>query len=495
MKTCSCNWIEEGNNGQFFIVQCHEKIWEGSGIYCIFHDPSPKKDSRLFEQKLREKIDNKDFNFQKYCFPEDWSFSDIEFNKSTSFLQTRFLGAVSFCNVVFQRDADFRGTIFQENANFSRSTFQKADFRTAKFQKDGDLSGTIFKGRVDFRNATFQEKSFFSEAIFQDVDFRDARFQDNVYFSRAIFQGKGSFMRCVFEKCASFFEAKFQGIMFFNYARFQEVASFGLSKFEEDAYFRETMLNYASFWRAIIEGDFDFTPQQIEDLDLRNAQFRFRGHVSADLSRARFHGAFLENVAFDSQRLPREIWEDNHMTDENLSFRELEAIYRNLKQNMQRHGDYSKAGELYFKEMECRKEAMKEKRFSLDWFRSFGYSILKWTCGYGEKPFWVIRNSLFVILLGAVLFFFCGVARVGAEIQPEEDPYMIDYSLDSLNLCITTFKDFGYCVYYSVVTFTTLGYGDIHPLGWSHIFASFEAFIGAFFMALFVLVFGRKMMR
>jgi hypothetical protein len=47
-----------------------------------------------------------------------------------------------------------------------------------------------------------------------------------------------------------------------------------------------------------------------------------------------------------------------------------------------------------------------------------------------------------------------------------------------------------------VVTFTTLGYGDIHPLGFSsHAIAFSEAFIGAFFIALFVVVFARKMMR
>ena len=40
----------------------------------------------------------------------------------------------------------------------------------------------------------------------------------------------------------------------------------------------------------------------------------------------------------------------------------------------------------------------------------------------------------------------------------------------------------------SVVTFTTLGYGDIHPLGYSRLVASIEAFIGVLFMALFVVL-------
>ncbi|MBU7045430.1 MAG: two pore domain potassium channel family protein, partial [Theionarchaea archaeon] len=101
-----------------------------------------------------------------------------------------------------------------------------------------------------------------------------------------------------------------------------------------------------------------------------------------------------------------------------------------------------------------------------------------------------------VILLVAVLFFFSGVARVGADIPSVSNPYIIDYSLDCLSPSWTMLTDFYYCFYYSVVTFTTLGYGDIHPIGHlSHAIAFSEAFTGAFFIALFVVVFARKMMR
>ena len=50
------------------------------------------------------------------------------------------------------------------------------------------------------------------------------------------------------------------------------------------------------------------------------------------------------------------------------------------------------------------------------------------------------------------------------------------------------------CLYFSAITFTTLGYGDFRPLeGWGRILAGSEAFIGAFMMALFVYTFARKM--
>ncbi|WP_461863073.1 potassium channel family protein, partial [Thermococcus sp.] len=50
-------------------------------------------------------------------------------------------------------------------------------------------------------------------------------------------------------------------------------------------------------------------------------------------------------------------------------------------------------------------------------------------------------------------------------------------------------------LYYSLVTFTTLGYGDMHPTGWLKALSAIEALTGAVFMALIVAVIARKWMR
>ena len=57
--------------------------------------------------------------------------------------------------------------------------------------------------------------------------------------------------------------------------------------------------------------------------------------------------------------------------------------------------------------------------------------------------------------------------------------------------------------YFSVVTFTTLGFGDLYPnstkgfleIPWFRVLAALEAFIGAFMMALFVVVASKRIMR
>jgi len=58
---------------------------------------------------------------------------------------------------------------------------------------------------------------------------------------------------------------------------------------------------------------------------------------------------------------------------------------------------------------------------------------------------------------------------------------------------LATFFD---CLYFSIVTATTLGYGDLRPRpGLFYFIASAEAILGSFMWALLIVVFARKYMR
>jgi hypothetical protein len=47
-------------------------------------------------------------------------------------------------------------------------------------------------------------------------------------------------------------------------------------------------------------------------------------------------------------------------------------------------------------------------------------------------------------------------------------------------------ETFGACLYFSVITITTVGYGDLVPLPQARVFAAFEALTGYVYMALFI---------
>jgi hypothetical protein len=87
-----------------------------------------------------------------------------------------------------------------------------------------------------------------------------------------------------------------------------------------------------------------------------------------------------------------------------------------------------------------------------------------------------------------------GETRLFGENLPTHNIPNILFKL--YNLSLTDLANIGRYFYFSVVTFTTLGYGDlrpVHPI--SHLISSIEAFVGMFMMALFVLTFGRKWRR
>jgi hypothetical protein len=153
-------------------------------------------------------------------------------------------------------------------------------------------------------------------------------------------------------------------------------------------------------------------------------------------------------------------------------YKDAEGSYRRIKHSLSNEGDYEKAGEFYIREMRMKRKRYKEQKRYRTWIALWIYAL---TTGYGEKWRNVVMTALAIVLIYAVAYY-----AVGA-ISPTGDS---GYS-----------PDFRECLYFSIVTFTTLGYGDYAPITQYQLLAVSEAFIGAFSIALFVLVFGRKVMR
>lgn len=154
MGNCSYTWEElDEEKGGLVEKRCPEEIWKGSDKFCIFHDPSPEKDTELFQQKLKEKLSKKNYNFAGNCFPEEADFGNIEFKDNAHFGEATFLG-VYFGGATFQGDADFSGATFQD-AEFGEAIFKSAIFYEVT-SRDAIFIDSTFQGTADFFKATFQ---------------------------------------------------------------------------------------------------------------------------------------------------------------------------------------------------------------------------------------------------------------------------------------------------------------------------------------------------
>ncbi|MDD2689081.1 MAG: ion channel [Candidatus Omnitrophica bacterium] len=120
--------------------------------------------------------------------------------------------------------------------------------------------------------------------------------------------------------------------------------------------------------------------------------------------------------------------------------------------------------------------ANKEKRRRAGWKMIFElitltFSSLLW--GYGERPARAFFTAIFLVFLTALFYTQGQLARGEAVFNP------------------TFFEAF----YFSAVTFTTVGFGDITPVGFNKLIVIIEAFCGLFVIPVFIIGLSRKYLR
>lgn len=426
----------------------HENLEDND--YCIFHLQDDNKNVDEFNKKIKEILETEEdsINFNGFYFPPN---------------------ADSFKNVTFKGYTDFNNAQFKEIADFSNVTFEgTADFRNAKFKEEATFFHAVIDGYAIFIDVTFSREVNFTAATFkEDAEFRSAEFNGDAYFIDVTFENKAEFKSSKFKEIFKLYPKKNSEIGF-TYVHLSD-------NVRVKAYLSKC----------------SFDNSNIERVDMTDSIW------IVDNKPKNYYSSlikwFKNKIGMSETTI--KIWEEQHgrlLSD----WRELEGIYRRLKQSYQKFGDNSTAGKFYYQEMECKRKQLKgiEKHF---W-----YLFYKTLCGYGEKPFNVVWASLFLIVLSAFLYLFGGIEFVGSSIL-KVPPNVIDYNLSLNSFGIqwvmsnigSVLEDFLLCIYTSVITFTTLGYGDVHPIGLSRIVASVEAGFGIFMTALFIFVFTRRMLR
>lgn len=241
------------------------------------------------------------------------------------------------------------------------------------------------------------------------------------------------------------------------------------SAFIINAYLKEAQLYYAHLDEAFLsnadlEGA-NLDAAQLEGTDLSSAKL-----TRADLRDVKFHrdtnleGTEWGNFILGAERTGE--GKEKYKGYRGDTLRAAEATYRNFKIWYTEHGFYDIAGKFFYREMEARRKAQSWKMPHLKLWNW----ILRILCGYGEKPERVIVSAA-VVIFGLALIY----SAIGT----------------------ITITSFGENLYYSAISFIALGYGSWvkEASGWVKGLGVFEAFIGVFMMALFLVTFTRKMIR
>jgi hypothetical protein len=242
--------------------------------------------------------------------------------------------------------------------------------------------------------------------------------------------------------------------------------------------------HHCDFYRADLRESHlfgcDFSHSSLMKADLRFSNLHCANLTGCNLLGTRLDGCRLDNAQWGEHIIQEQQAKDATSSASRFDYwQQAEEIYRNLRKATEQAGLFEISGHFFEREM-----VMRRFQMPLLSGQRFFSKIVDVFCGYGERPIRVVMFSLLAILFFGTLYFMLGI-NDGGQIL----------AWDSQHSLLENVRQFLTCCYFSVVTFTTLGYGDLTPLGFSRLLAAIEAFIGSFTLALFVVVFVKKMTR
>ena len=245
--------------------------------------------------------------------------------------------------------------------------------------------------------------------------------------------------------------------------------------------------SYADFYHTDLKGahlfNINLNQASLMKADLQGANLNCANIQNTNLLGVKWGGCKFENINIGKKLrqevdAKREIKAGNEFASHDY-LQQAEEIYRDLRKHAEHEGIFTLSGFFIHKELTMRR--LQLPRYSMKRFLS---KLVDLFCGYGEAPLRIISLSILIIIICAVLYSFTGLSYQG-NIQSIGSQYSLT---ENVSFFLSS-------LYFSVVTFTTLGYGDITPIGVSRTIAAVEAFTGSFTIALFVVVFVKKMTR
>jgi len=312
-----------------------------------------------------------------------------------------------------------------------------------------------------FDKCIFEENLVFS-GPWSEPDSVAVEFKADVIFNSSVFKGQVRFRNALFRGAAGFDGCTFGGVVTLKNAAFR-----GDAKFRTAAFNGYCLLDGAVF-----------------DVSARFANTHFaRG---ANFSQVKFLGQTnFDGVYSSSRAVP---------VYDSIVFRrrrcgEDESFWRFVKQSAQQAGYYQLAGECFYNERCARlwKKFRGPAYDSLSPLKKLAHLLLavrllpelifgRLLFGYGERPVRVLVASALIILLCA--FFY-------------SQPHSLICRDGSAG------NSFLQGLYFSTITFTTLGYGDLYPAAnaSSRLVAMAEAVAGGCLMALFVVCLAKRFSR
>ena len=328
-------------------------------------------------------------------------------------------------------------------------------------KKSLTCTGCTFKNIVNFRTVVFQQEIDFRRTLFRaDLDFDEAVIYSACAFREAIFQRRADFHGAVFHRSASFWRAKFNGVADFHGVQFRENVVFHEADFHNEVNFRSVlfqgMLDCTGTWfpektvfnNATFLGDANFTGAQFVNI----AAFRDVQYIPDTF----FLG--VKTKLRRKQHRPTEFYLDSRHIDEVAS-----PFFKRYVADQQFTRAFNQANPVLAR-------------------------LWRWSSDYGRSlALWAFWSLLFAFLFTVAYMPLPTWAPTWMEsFAPQFHQTTGAYDGKPLT--------FWNCFYFSVVTFTTLGFGDVvADNAAARFFVTLEVIFGYIMLGGLISIFSNKL--
>jgi len=228
-----------------------------------------------------------------------------------------------------------------------------------------------------------------------------------------------------------------------------------------NCYFEDADLSHAEFKGATINNCF-FQETDCTGINFQAAKIINCNFVDASIKDMTLEGTVVDPKTNFGKILKSE--KEGHYHFASIEYKQIKEVYKSSSL-------HSLADEYHYKEMVSKRKLTPLSNPNY-WANYFFGDLL---CKYGT-------SFTRVLIWSALLMLGCAFVLTG--------PNKLIYN--GLPLLEASFLD---AFYFSIVTFTTLGYGDLYAIGPMRFVAAGEAFIGAALMALFTVIIARNIIR
>jgi|GEM_PF-2765781 len=446
-----------------------------------------------------------------------------EFERDVEFVNTT-IGKNDFIEATFQKGASFDDGTFTETAQFRGSTFElTARYVDTEFHDDAWFPFIEAKDNFNIGKADISGIASFQGAEIEWGNFSGVYFNKGVTFSRMVI-GDVSFNNTNFGKGVTFadgtikegfFRPSFGNSEIINLAGV-EFSSGNLilpttASIDNEVFRRENAIHGypVQTTRRTVELDwgeqyYDFSEATIGDINIEQDS-------PEDLAnQLRFNKTDFSNFDFTDYRrsLKEADWRlhefggDTEFDIGELDPSDIEISYSKARKGANEVGDDQAASEFIIREKRFRRKTwakevmdaglgfLRRSRSAIRWGANLSLDL---SSAYGEKPHRIVIISFLVVVLAALIYPIDSLGSVSNGSRALSYVSLTEGPL--LEVAKTTLGVLFDSLYFSITTFTTLGYGDFQPHGYARIVTSIEALSGVFLMALLIYSLGKQIAR